>query len=105
MERERACWAGRILIRTTTQDDNDAIWRIIGPAICEGETYAIDRDISREDALCYWTGEGQHGFVATNSGAVALSTKLGFDAVGRLPDAFNHQRWGLVDALVMSRKL
>ena len=43
--------------------------------------------------------------VATNLGAIARWAKLGFETVGRLPDAFDHPREGLVDALVMSRKL
>jgi ribosomal protein S18 acetylase RimI-like enzyme len=43
--------------------------------------------------------------VATNSRAIALWQRLGFDVVGRLPDAFQHPTLGLVDALVMFRKL
>lgn len=43
--------------------------------------------------------------VATNERAVALWTGLGFDAVGRLPRAFQHPRLGYVDALVMYRAL
>jgi ribosomal protein S18 acetylase RimI-like enzyme len=43
--------------------------------------------------------------VATNERAVALWQSLGFDIVGRLPQAFAHPRLGLVDALVMYRLL
>lgn len=39
--------------------------------------------------------------VSTNEGAVKLWQKLGFEIVGRLPKAFNHQKLGDVDALVM----
>jgi RimJ/RimL family protein N-acetyltransferase len=39
--------------------------------------------------------------VASNTGAVRLWHKLGFDTVGRLPGAFKHPRLGYVDALVM----
>jgi L-amino acid N-acyltransferase YncA len=43
--------------------------------------------------------------VASNEAAVHLWQSLGFEAVGRLPGAFRHPRLGLVDALVMFRKL
>lgn len=43
--------------------------------------------------------------VATNTRAVALWQRMGFETVGRLPKAFNHKRLGLVDALVMYKEL
>lgn len=43
--------------------------------------------------------------VATNTRAVALWHKLGFEIVGRLPGAFNHRQHGYVDAYVMYRSL
>ena len=44
----------------------------------------------------------QFNFVAaSNEGAVRLWKKLGFETVGRLPNAFNHPNLGFVDALVM----
>jgi L-amino acid N-acyltransferase YncA len=43
--------------------------------------------------------------VSTNTAAVALWKKLGFNIVGTLPQAFNHQTLGLVDAYVMHRFL
>jgi ribosomal protein S18 acetylase RimI-like enzyme len=43
--------------------------------------------------------------VATNEGAVALWKSLGFELVGRVPQAFRHPALGLVDALVMYRAL
>lgn len=43
--------------------------------------------------------------VASNVGAIALWTKLGFETVGRLPDAFRHPEQGFVDALVMYKRL
>jgi ribosomal protein S18 acetylase RimI-like enzyme len=43
--------------------------------------------------------------VATNSRAIALWQRFGFKIVGRLPRAFRHPTLGLVDALVMFRKL
>jgi len=43
--------------------------------------------------------------VSTNTRAVALWRALGFEIVGTLPRAFNHQALGLVDAFVMYRVL
>jgi ribosomal protein S18 acetylase RimI-like enzyme len=43
--------------------------------------------------------------VSSNDSAVHLWQSLGFEVVGRLPGAFRHPRLGVVDALVMSRRL
>ena len=43
--------------------------------------------------------------VSTNTAAVALWQKLGFNIVGTLPKAFRHTRVGFVDAYVMFREL
>lgn len=43
--------------------------------------------------------------IASNAAAVHLWPKLGFEVVGRLPDAFMHPTLGETDALVMYRKL
>lgn len=42
---------------------------------------------------------------ATNSGAVRLWQKHGFDLIGTLPGAFNHQGQGYVDAHIMYKSL
>jgi len=48
----------------------------------------------------------QYNLVAvTNSGAVRLWQKHGFDIVGTLPKAFNHPDAGLVDAHIMYKLL
>jgi len=48
----------------------------------------------------------QYNFVvSTNEGAIRLWQKLGFEIVGRLPQAFDHPRLGYVDALVMFKSL
>ncbi len=48
----------------------------------------------------------QFNFVlASNTGAVRLWQRLGFDTVGTIPDAFNHPQQGLVNAFVMYKKL
>jgi L-amino acid N-acyltransferase YncA len=44
----------------------------------------------------------QYNLVAsTNKGAIKLWTKLGFETVGTLPNAFNHPTKGYVNALIM----
>ena len=43
-----------MLIRTATSADHESIWAILEPVIRAGETYALDRDMTREAALAYW---------------------------------------------------
>jgi len=43
--------------------------------------------------------------VSTNTRAVELWKRLGFETVGRLPGAFQHPEIGFVDALIMYRTL
>ena len=59
-----------MLIRPATLDDEQAIWRIIGPTIRTGETYALDRNMSEMDALVYWMGSDRDTFVAEEEGRV-----------------------------------
>jgi ribosomal protein S18 acetylase RimI-like enzyme len=158
-------------IRPARQGDDDAIWRILEPTIRAGETYALPSDMSKAEALAYWTGADRRTFVAeedgrivgthylranqlgggahvancgymtaadamgrgvarrmcehslqyardngframqfnlviaTNERAIQLWQSLGFDIVGRLPQAFLHPRHGYTDALVMFRSL
>lgn len=48
----------------------------------------------------------QFNFVlASNTGAVRLWHRLGFDTVGTIPDAFDHPMLGVVDAYVMYKRL
>ncbi|WWA48682.1 GNAT family N-acetyltransferase [Pelagerythrobacter marensis] len=158
-------------MRPAGPGDHDAIWSILEPVIRASETYAFDRDMSREAALAYWTGGRTRAFVADEGGrilgtyyirpnqagggshvcncgyvtaadaagrgiarlmcrhsldhargqgframqfnfvvgsnerAVQLWQSMGFDIVGRLPQAFDHPRLGYIDALVMFRTL
>lgn len=59
-----------MLIRPAGKDDKSAIWRIIGPTIRAGETYALDRDLSEADALAYWMGADRETFVAEEDGVI-----------------------------------
>lgn len=63
-----------------------------------------------EHSLDHARGRGframQFNFVvSTNKRAVRLWQSLGFEIVGRLPEAFRHPHLGTVDALVMFRAL
>ena len=57
-------------IRPARSGDRSAIWRIIGPTIRAGETYALDRDMSEADALAYWLADDREVFVAEQDGAI-----------------------------------
>jgi len=61
---------------------------------------------SQAQALAMGFKAMQFNFVvSTNTRAIRLWERLGFSVVGRLPWAFNHQRLGYVDALIMFKRL
>jgi ribosomal protein S18 acetylase RimI-like enzyme len=67
-------------IRAATRADHDAIWEIFHEVIAAGETYPIDRDISRDGALAYWFQPAAHAYVAeqyAESGAIQDRRILG----------------------------
>jgi L-amino acid N-acyltransferase YncA len=41
-------------IRPAIDADRNAIWNIFHEVVADGDTYALDPNISREDALAYW---------------------------------------------------
>lgn len=158
-------------IRLAQESDADSLWRILEPVLRAGETYALPRDWSRDEALAFWFLTGHEVFVAEDEGkvvgtyylhanqrgggahiancgyvtatsaagrgvatamclhsleramqrgframqfnlvlssntrAVALWQRLGFDIVGTIPAAFDHPSLGFVDAFVMHRRL
>ena len=51
-------------------EDADAIWGILEPVIRAGETYALPRDLTREEALDYWFSDGHEVFVADDEGQI-----------------------------------
>jgi ribosomal protein S18 acetylase RimI-like enzyme len=51
-------------IRPATEADRDAIWNIFHEVVAAGDTYALDPNISREDALAYWFAPVTHTYVA-----------------------------------------
>ena len=57
-------------IRPATPADHDAIWAILEPTTRAGDTFALPRDMSREDAMAYWLSPGHSVFVAEGEGVV-----------------------------------
>jgi ribosomal protein S18 acetylase RimI-like enzyme len=55
-------------IRPAADADRDAIWNIFQEVVAPGDTYALDPNISREDALAYWFAPGTRTYVAEESG-------------------------------------
>src|SRR5215208_4919010 len=51
-------------IRPATDADRDAIWNIFHEVLAAGDTYALDPNISRDDALAYWFAPGTQTHVA-----------------------------------------
>lgn len=51
-------------IRSATDTDRDAIWKIFHDVVATGDTYVFDSNISREEALAYWFGPETRTYVA-----------------------------------------
>ncbi|KQM64756.1 acetyltransferase [Sphingomonas sp. Leaf16] len=59
-----------LVVRPATPGDATAIADIILPIIRAGETYALDRDMTVEQALAFWLAPGHAVFVADVEGQV-----------------------------------
>lgn len=57
-------------VRPASPVDAEAIWSILEPVVRAGETFALPREMSREQALAWWHGPGREVFVAEDRGAV-----------------------------------
>jgi ribosomal protein S18 acetylase RimI-like enzyme len=57
-------------IRAATAADPDALWDILEPIVRAGETFALPRDMSRDDVLAWWRAPGHEVFVAEVDGSV-----------------------------------
>jgi L-amino acid N-acyltransferase YncA len=66
-------------IRQATDADRDAIWNIFHEVVAAGDTYALDPNISCEDALAYWFAPGTHSYVAEQP-AIGVAGHLYFAA-------------------------
>ena len=54
----------QVHIRSAISDDHDAIWEIFHDVVATGDTYALDPNISRQDALAYWFQPNTHTYIA-----------------------------------------
>ena len=57
-------------IRPASASDSDAIWVILEPMIRASDTYPLPSDMSREEALSYWSTPGHQVFVAEEEGQI-----------------------------------
>lgn len=57
-------------IRPAIPADHDAIWSILEPVVRAGETWALDRDMTPEQALAYWTAPDRQAFVLEEEGRI-----------------------------------
>ena len=51
-------------IRSAIDADRNAILNIFHEVVANGDTYALDPNISREDSLAYWFAPGTYTYVA-----------------------------------------
>src|SRR4051794_3878276 len=51
-------------VRNANADDDVDIWHVLEPIIRAGETYTLPRDMSKVEALMYWTAPEHEVFVA-----------------------------------------
>ena len=63
-------------IRPAKDSDRDAIWEIFWEVIAAGETYPIDPNIPREEALAYWFKHSAHVCVAESENRIVGSYTL-----------------------------
>jgi ribosomal protein S18 acetylase RimI-like enzyme len=63
-------------IRLATEADRDAIWNIFREVVAVGDTYALDSNISREDALAYWFAPGAQTYVAEQAAIGVAGTYI-----------------------------
>jgi L-amino acid N-acyltransferase YncA len=65
-----------MMIRRATDSDHEAIWEIFREVIAAGETYPLEPNISRTEALAYWLQRDAHVYVVENSGEIVGSYSL-----------------------------
>ena len=57
-------------IRHARPEDGDSIWAIIGPTIRAGETYTLNPEMDKTEALAYWLGADKTTLVAEEGNQV-----------------------------------
>ncbi|HTS22523.1 MAG TPA: GNAT family N-acetyltransferase [Casimicrobiaceae bacterium] len=57
-------------IREAHPSDDESIWQIFHAVVAQGDTYALDPRIRRDEALGYWLNPAHRCFVAESQAAV-----------------------------------
>ncbi|WP_116597890.1 GNAT family N-acetyltransferase [Primorskyibacter marinus] len=57
-----------LVFRVAEPADAGVLWAMLKPVFRAGDTYAIDPQISRRDALAYWTGIGREAWIVEEDG-------------------------------------
>ena len=70
MRNDDRAMGGETTIRTASDGDHDAIWRILEPMIRAADTYPLPPDMPRAEALAYWFTPQHDVFVAEADGAM-----------------------------------
>ena len=70
-------------IRPLTSSDESELWAMLKPVFRAGDTYAIDPEISRDDALAYWTGADAGAYLAQDESGVLGTYYIKTNAQGR----------------------
>ncbi len=55
-------------LRPYRDADEDSLWGMLSQAFRAGDTYAVDPDIAREDAVAFWTGAPHEAWIAEADG-------------------------------------
>ena len=63
----------QLAIRRATDGDADAIWAMLEPVFRAGDSYAVDRDITRDAALDFWCGRNRQARIA-EAGSAPVGT-------------------------------
>jgi len=63
-------------ILSAKRSDHDAIWEIFEEVIVAGETFPLEANISRDQALAYWFQRDAHVFIAEKNGKIIGSYTL-----------------------------
>ena len=66
--------ADALTLRPADEADAVALWAMLEPVFRAGDTYAIDPEISRADALAYWCGGGHRAFIAEDAAGAPVGT-------------------------------
>ena len=69
-------------LRPASSRDADALWEMLRPVFRAGDTYTIEPEISREDALAYWTGADHGTWIAERDGQASGSYYLKTNQMG-----------------------